>query len=97
MAIMALCLFITFCILLVPSWAFAWGPLTHMYLGSEVIALAPAIPAAVYALIRRYKCDFLYGNIMADSVLGKKHLPFERHQLHPFFFIYNFRLRVSME
>lgn len=71
--------FIALCFVLVPSWAFAWGPLTHMYLGSEILALGAAVPAAVASLIRRFRSDFLYGNMMADSVLAKKHLPFEDH------------------
>ncbi len=77
---MILRVFITVCFVLLPSWAFAWGPLTHMYLGSEALLLGgAAIPAAVMALIRRYKHDFLYGNIMADSVFAKKYLPLEHH------------------
>ncbi len=51
-----------------------------MYLGSEVLLLGGAvIPAAVSALIRRFKNDFLYGNIMADSIMAKKYLPHEDH------------------
>lgn len=61
--------------LLVPSYAFAWGPLTHMYLGSEVYYLGSILPVGVYSLIRRYRQDFLYGNLMADMILGKKYLP----------------------
>lgn len=62
-------------IVLVPSFAFAWGPLTHMYLGNELFAYAPLIPAGVLGLMRRYRQDFLYGNLMADAIIGKKHLP----------------------
>ncbi len=51
-----------------------------MYLGSEALLLGGAvIPAAVSALIRRFRNDFLYGNIMADSILAKKYLPHEHH------------------
>jgi len=35
-----------FGLILVPSFAFAWGPLTHMYLGNEIYSYAPLIPAA---------------------------------------------------
>ncbi|HEX8947657.1 MAG TPA: zinc dependent phospholipase C family protein [Dissulfurispiraceae bacterium] len=59
----------------VPSFAFAWGPLTHMYLGNEIFTYAPLIPAGVLGLIRKYKQDFLYGNLMADIIIGKKYLP----------------------
>ena len=57
--------------LLLPSLAFAWGPLTHIYLGSEIVSLGSLLPAGVYALIRKYRHDFLYGNLMADIIIGK--------------------------
>jgi len=71
--ILKLLVFIGF--LLVPSLSYAWGPLTHMYLGNEILSLSSLLPAPVYSLIKRYKDDFLYGNIIADIVLGKKYLP----------------------
>jgi hypothetical protein len=64
-----------FTVLIVPSFAFAWGPMTHMYLGNEIFSFAPLIPAGVMALLRKYRQDFLYGNLMADTILGKKYLP----------------------
>jgi len=60
---------------LVPSFAFAWGPMTHMYLGNEIFAYAPLIPAGIFSLLRQYRQDYLYGNLMADSILGKQYLP----------------------
>lgn len=62
-------------ILLMPATAFAWGPLTHIYLGNELFSLAALLPAGVLEIIRRYRKDFLYGNIMADIIIGKKYLP----------------------
>ncbi len=62
-------------LLLIPGSAFAWGPLTHVYLGSEILSCAPLLPAGILALIKAHKQDFLYGNIMADTILGKKYLP----------------------
>jgi hypothetical protein len=59
----------------VPSAVFAWGPLTHMYLGNELLSCAPLIPAGILALIKKHKQDFLYGNVMADTIIGKKYLP----------------------
>jgi hypothetical protein len=61
--------------ILIPSFAFAWGPLTHMYLGNELLSFSPLIPAGILALLRKHKQDFLYGNLMADMILGKKYLP----------------------
>ncbi len=62
----------------VPSFAFAWGPLTHLYLGNELLSLAPLIPAGILGLLQKHKQDFLYGNLMADIILGKKYLPDDR-------------------
>ena len=64
--------------LLVPSLAFAWGPLTHVYLGSEIYYLGSLLPAGIYTLMRKYRNDFLYGNLMADLIVGKKYLPDEK-------------------
>jgi hypothetical protein len=61
--------------ILIPSAAFAWGPMTHMYLGNELLSCAPLIPAGILALLQKHKQDFLYGNLMADMILGKKYLP----------------------
>lgn len=61
--------------LLIPTAAFAWGPLTHIYLGNELFSLSPLIPPGLLEIIRRYRKDFLYGNIMADIIIGKKFLP----------------------
>lgn len=65
-------------ILLIPSAAMAWGPLTHMYLGNELFAYAPLIPAGILGILKQYRQDFLYGNLMADTILGKKYLPDEK-------------------
>src|SRR5512139_1261957 len=59
----------------VPSLSYAWGPLTHSYFANEIFSYAPLIPAAVLALLRKYRQDFLYGSLMADMILGKSHLP----------------------
>lgn len=61
--------------LLIPSSVLAWGPLTHMYLGNEILSFSSLLPAGIYALIRKYRQDFLYGNLMADAIIGKKYLP----------------------
>ncbi len=61
--------------ILVPSIVFAWGPMTHMYLGTELLSCAPLIPAGILALLKKHKQDYLYGNLMADIIIGKKYLP----------------------
>lgn len=67
-------------IVLAPSAAFAWGPLTHIYLGNQIFSLGPLLPAGVYALLKKYRQDFIYGNLMADIVMmGKKYLPDDKN------------------
>lgn len=68
-------LFIIIAFLLTPSAAFAWGPLTHIYLGNELFTFCSLLPAGLLEIIRRYRKDFLYGTIMADIIIGKKYLP----------------------
>lgn len=70
-------LFLSF--LLIPSISFAWGPLTHFYLGSEILSLGSFIPAGIYSILRKYRHDFLYGNLMADIIIGKKYLPEDKN------------------
>jgi len=72
---MSFIFFLLFGFIFVPSAALAWGPMTHVYLGNELLSCAPLIPAGILALIRKHKQDFLYGNIMADTIIGKKYLP----------------------
>lgn len=72
-------LLIILSVILIPSFAFAWGPLTHVYLGSEIFSLGSLLPAGIYAMIRKYRHDFLYGNLMADIIIGKKFLPDEKN------------------
>lgn len=77
-----LCSAVFFLIMIFPSDAFAWGPMTHVYLATEVLnlpALATILAPSVYALLQRYREDFIYGNLMADSIIAKKHVPLEKH------------------
>jgi len=65
--------------LFIPSSAFAWGPLTHVYFGSEIFYFGYLLPAGIYDLLRRYREDYLYGNLMADSIFAKNLLPLEKN------------------
>ncbi len=66
--------------LLIPSIADAWGPLTHVYLGYQVLDVGAAlIPAGIYGILKKYKNDFLYGNLSADIILGRRFQGFEKN------------------
>ena len=72
---MLLFIFIVLGLVLVPDTVYAWGPLTHIYLGSKVLSVGSLLPAAVSNLLLNYRDDYLYGNIMADIILAKRYLP----------------------
>jgi hypothetical protein len=76
---MFLKLFLVVSFVLIPSLSFAWGPLTHVYLGNEIYYLGALLPAGVLKLLKKYREDYLYGNLMADTILAKKLLPAEKN------------------
>ncbi len=66
-------------VLLTCSSAWAWGPATHLELARELLAGKDLLPPEVAAVLTRYPYDFLYGNIAADMVVGKKFVDPLRH------------------
>jgi hypothetical protein len=69
MAFILICLL---SILFVPSTAEAWGPLTHVQLGYQLLDIgASLVPVGVYSILKKYKNDFLYGNLSADIIIGR--------------------------
>jgi len=75
-------------ILCIPSDALAWGPLTHTYLSNQVLSLGALLPAGIYKIIKRHRKDFIYGNLMADIIVGKKYLPDHKNS-HNWGFAFN--------
>lgn len=71
--------FAVFALFCLPEPAWAWGPATHIYLGSAVLQSLVLLPPAIRALISAYPKDFLYGNVAADISLAKKYVPEGRH------------------
>ena len=59
--------------------ASAWGPATHLELARELLAGKDLLPLQVAATLANYPYDFLYGNIAADMVVGKKFVDPLRH------------------
>ena len=79
--VLAVCLAVA-AVLLLPDAAWAWGPATHVYLGSALLDSLHLVPEAVRVLVRAYPKDFLYGNLAADISLAKKYVPEGRHCHH---------------
>jgi hypothetical protein len=69
-------------IFLFPDPAWAWGPATHVHLGTHVLHSLFLLPPAVRALIAAHPRDFLYGSVAADISLAKKYVPEGRHCHH---------------
>jgi hypothetical protein len=69
-------------ILLWPDAAWAWGPATHIYVGTEILSALALLPPGVALLLRKHPFDFLYGCLAADITLGKKYAPIGRHCHH---------------
>ncbi len=51
--------------------------------------MGAALPPSVYGLIRKFKQDYLYGNVMADVIFAKKYLPAEKNP-------HNWRVALEM-
>lgn len=71
-----ICLFL---LLFLPDVAWAWGPATHVYLGTGVLDSLSLLPGTVRSLLAAYPYDFLYGSVAADISLAKKYVPEGRH------------------
>ena len=52
--------------------AWAWGPATHIGLGSRILGELCVLPAGVAWILRRHAAAFLFGNIAADVVFAKR-------------------------
>jgi len=62
-----------------PSYAYAWTPGTHIFLGEAVMRSLSLIPGSIAELISAFPYDFLYGNIAADTSIAKKYAAAGRH------------------
>lgn len=59
-------------ILLAPDSAHAWGPISHLAHGSEVLKNLTILGLGLQRLLRRYPQEYLYGCVGADITMGKQ-------------------------
>jgi hypothetical protein len=59
-------------VLLLPDVASAWGPITHLAHGSEILAHLTTLGMGLQRLLGRFEQEYLYGCVGADMVFGKK-------------------------
>jgi hypothetical protein len=69
MCLLTLCCF-------VPSEAFGWAPVTHLYYAKELLHFGHLLPEAIRQVLTTYRADFLYGCIAADITLGKAYVEY---------------------
>lgn len=66
-------------LLFIPDNSYAWGPLTHAYLSNQLFSLSHLVPISIFPIIKKCREYFIYGNIIPDTVIGKKFLPNEKN------------------
>jgi zinc dependent phospholipase C len=59
-------------ILLIPAQAFAWGPITHIALGMQVLATVITPDHPLQAVLLKMPEIFLYGSMAPDIVQGRR-------------------------
>ena len=79
MKLAAVGVFAVLLLALLPDPAWAWGPATHVYLGTGVLESLGLLPPLVRSLLAAHPYDFLYGSVAADISLAKKYVPEGRH------------------
>lgn len=66
-------------VLVLPHAAWAFGPASHVFLGTNLLNTLSLVPTALGDLLRAYPQSFLYGSMAADISLAKKYVPAGRH------------------
>jgi hypothetical protein len=63
----------------IPGAAWAWGPATHLELGTRLFENLGLLPLSLQTLLQAHSLDFLYGSIAADIVVAKRFTHYLRH------------------
>jgi hypothetical protein len=66
-------------VVLTPSQAYAWGPLTHMHYGVEVLNNLSMLKLPLQELLKAFPNDYLYGCMAADITLKKDLVAYKYH------------------
>ena len=62
-----------------PQTAHAWGTGAHVDFGLTILGNLALLTPAIRALLKKHPQDYLYGNLAADTVIGKNLAPAEEH------------------
>ncbi len=69
-------------LLSLPARCWAWGPITHLAHGAEVLAHLTILGASLQRLLRRHRLAYLYGCVGADITQAKKYTRSEQAHCH---------------
>jgi hypothetical protein len=69
-------------LLIVPADAWAWGPITHLTHGSEVLGNLTILGVALQRLLTRHRLEYLYGCVGADITQAKKYTRAQQAHCH---------------
>jgi hypothetical protein len=77
---LAVCAFLV--LLFTPAPASAWGPITHLAHGSEVLGNLTILGISLQRLLRRHRLEYLYGCVGADITQAKKYTRAQQAHCH---------------
>ncbi len=66
-------------VLLFPASAWAWGPGAHLSFSLEILDSLSSFAPLLRDLLRAFPYDFLYGNISADIIVGRRYAEYKHH------------------
>lgn len=66
-------------VLFFPGHAWAWGPGAHVTFAMEVLNSLSSFAPFLQDLLRSFPNDYLYGNISADIILGRRFAEYRHH------------------
>jgi hypothetical protein len=69
-------------LLLLPTEASAWGPITHLTHGAEMLADLTILGMGLQRLLRRHRLEYLYGCVGADITQAKKYTRAQQAHCH---------------
>lgn len=62
----------------IPEPVYAWGPGMHYYLADQLLRVG-MLTGAIESLVQNHKKWFFYGSIIADVVIGKRFISYDKH------------------
>jgi hypothetical protein len=68
--------------IMLPGEACAWGPMTHLAHGSDVLGNLTILGVALQQLLRRHRLEYLYGCIGADITQAKRYTRAQQAHCH---------------